>query len=137
MKSKTINVVYKGARDSQDYDDFTCNKIYLAQELTPGFILVLNDRGILVEMPTIDFDFNTNGYSRNWFAFCKHNNLKADHEPKELLSFINWINQKGREFREIKGLSKDQPIGHLESWVCFLENSPNKEQLTQAQVLYV
>ncbi len=118
---KTIKVIYKGARDGKDYDDFTYNQTYLAQPLTEGFVLVLNDRGTLVEMPTIDFDFNTNGYSRNWLAYCKHNNLHSDHKPQSMANFINWINDRSIEFRKRHHFSKEQPIGHLESWVLFLE----------------
>lgn len=123
---KTIKVIYKGARDGKDYDDFTFNQTYLAQPLTEGFILVLNDSGTLVEMPTIDFDFNTNGYSRNWLAYCKHNNLESDHKPKSMANFINWINDRSIEFRKFHRFSKEQPIGHLESWIAFLEDGQEK-----------
>lgn len=57
---KTQQVIYKGARDGQDYDDFTFDQIYLAHEHREGFLEVLNDKAIIVEMPSIDFDFNLN-----------------------------------------------------------------------------
>ena len=58
---KTFKVIYKGARDGQDYDDFTFNGVYSAREIREGFLIVLNDKAVLVEMPTIDFDFEEVG----------------------------------------------------------------------------
>ena len=54
---KIIKVIYKGPRDGRDYDDFTFDNVYLAKESREGFLTVLNDSGLLVELPTIDFDF--------------------------------------------------------------------------------
>src|ERR1039457_3748299 len=126
---KTIKVIYKGARDGKDYDDFTYNQTYLAQELTEGFILVLNDKGTLVEMPSIDFDFNSNGYSRNWLAYCKQNSLDSEHKPKNMANFINSVNEMSIEFRKLHHFSKEQPIGYLESWVTFLEDGQERINL--------
>lgn len=126
---KTIKVIYKGSRGGRDCNDFTVNQTYLAQDLNPNFLLVLNDQATLVEMPCTDFDFNTNGYSRNWLAYCKHDNLNCDHKPKSMVNFVNWINQMSLEFRKIHGFSKEQPIGHLESWISFLEKGNYVNQI--------
>ena len=56
---KSFKVIYKGARDGQDYDDFTFNNAYSAREVKEGEFLVLNDRAVLVLMPSIDFDFES------------------------------------------------------------------------------
>lgn len=56
-----MKVIYKGARDGKNYDNFTYNKIYEAKEtkdyLFSGNLIVTNDRNKKVHQPSVDFDF--------------------------------------------------------------------------------
>jgi len=56
-----MQVIYKGARDGKDYDNFTYNKQYDAIEDEEfencGLLIVKNDLGKIVKQPSIDFDF--------------------------------------------------------------------------------
>ena len=118
---KTLKVVYQGFRNGQTSEDFTLNQTYLARDTKPGFISVLNDKGLIVEMPCADFDFGGEWYSRNWLAFCKEHELNPEAGEEHLYEFIKWTNQKSKEFRQIFQLPMNEPIGHLENWILFLE----------------
>ena len=58
----TFPVVYKGDRDHpDDYDNFTLDKVYPAKEdpSIEGMLILKNDLGREVTMPSIDFDLST------------------------------------------------------------------------------
>lgn len=51
---KTFKVIYKGIKKS---DDFTLNNIYLGRVIREGLLLVLSDKGVLVEIDSVYFEF--------------------------------------------------------------------------------
>jgi hypothetical protein len=118
----SFKVVFIRANDNKVYGNFTANSIYLARYSKVGYLTVIDDTGTLTEMPVTKFDIQNHYYSRNWLAYCKQFELDPEHQPKSLIDFVLWINEKSVEFRKLHHFSKDYPIGQLESWILFLEN---------------
>ncbi len=117
-----LKVVFIASDDKHLYQNFTPNFTYSARYAKLGYLTVLDDTGTLTEVPVTKFDIQNHYYSRNWLAYCKQFELDPDHQPKSLIDFVLWINEKSVEFRNLYHFSKDYPIGQLESWIVFLEN---------------